>query len=101
MMRAKRRIYVEKEKRLSTSYLRLLIILDFGYFSEWSLCPGGRYALGHMVDGEYLDLLGDLNITGKFGVSWSNFNISDSREKDLTKFASKRTKPFSLIAEGT
>jgi hypothetical protein len=43
-MRAKRRIYVEKEKRLSTSYLLLLIILDFGYFSEWFLCPGGSYA---------------------------------------------------------
>ncbi len=28
-MRAMRRIYVEKEKRLSTSYLRLLIIVDF------------------------------------------------------------------------
>jgi len=49
-MRAKRRIYLEKEKRLSTSYLRLLIILDFGYFSEWSLCPGGRYAPGYTVE---------------------------------------------------
>ncbi len=49
MMRAKRRIYIEKEKRLSTSYLRLLIILDFGYFSEWSLCLGGRFAPGYTV----------------------------------------------------
>ncbi len=32
VMRAKRRIYVEKEKRLSTSYLQLLIILDFRLF---------------------------------------------------------------------
>ena len=47
------------------------------------------------LDGEYLDLPGDLNIAGKLGVSRSNFNISDSREKDLTKFASKRIKPFS------
>jgi hypothetical protein len=47
---AKRRIYIEKEKRLSTSYLRLLIILDFWLFSEWSLCPGGRYAPGYTVD---------------------------------------------------
>jgi hypothetical protein len=31
-MRAKCRIYLEKEKRLSTSYLRLLIILDFWLF---------------------------------------------------------------------
>ncbi len=31
-MRAKRRIWLEKEKRLSTSYLRLLIILDFWLF---------------------------------------------------------------------
>jgi hypothetical protein len=39
------------------------------------------------LDGEYLDLPGDLNIAGKLGVSWSNFNISDSWEKDLAKFA--------------
>ena len=51
-------------------------------------------------DGEYLDLLGDLNIAGKLGVSWSNFTISDSWEKDLAKLASKRTKAFQLIAEG-
>ncbi len=57
-------------------------------------------AVSMPLDGEYLDLLGDLNIAGKLGVSWSNFNISDSREKDLTKFSSKRIKPFSLIAKG-
>ncbi len=50
-------------------------------------------------DGEYLDLLGDLNIAGKLGVSWSDFTISDSWEKDLEKLASKKTKPFQLIAE--
>ena len=69
----------------------------------WGVEHGGCYffdAVSMPLDGEYLDLLGDLNIAGKLGVSWSNFNISDSREKDLTKFASKRTKPFSLIAEG-
>jgi hypothetical protein len=45
-MRAKCRIYVEKENRLSTSYLRLLNILDFlailmsGAYAPVVLCPG-------------------------------------------------------------
>jgi hypothetical protein len=43
-MRAKCRNNLEKEKQLSTLYLRLLIILDFWFFSEWFLCPGGSYA---------------------------------------------------------
>ncbi len=62
--------------------------------SELTMMHGGCYffdAVSMPLDGEYLDLLGDLNIAGKLGVSWSNFNISGSREKDLTKFASKRT----------
>ena len=69
----------------------------------WGVEHGGCYffdAVSMPLDGEYLDLPGGLNIAGKLGVSWSNFNISDSWEKDLAKFASKRTKPFSLIAEG-
>jgi hypothetical protein len=44
VLRPKCRNIGEREKRLSTSYLELLIILDFGFFSEWFLCPVGSYA---------------------------------------------------------
>ncbi len=50
-MRATHRIHLEKEKRLSTSYLQLLIILDFWHFSEWCLCSGGAYAPSNTIDG--------------------------------------------------
>ncbi len=39
----------KKKKRLTTSYLRLLIILDFWLFSECFLCPGVSYAPGFTV----------------------------------------------------
>jgi hypothetical protein len=51
ILRLKRRNIGEREKRLSTSYLELLIILDFGFFSEWFLCPGGLYAPSSTVGG--------------------------------------------------
>jgi hypothetical protein len=38
VLRPKCRNIGEREKRLSTLYLELLIILDFGFFSEWFLC---------------------------------------------------------------
>ncbi len=44
VLRPTRRNIGEREKRLSTSYLELLIILDFWLFSEWFLCLGGSYA---------------------------------------------------------
>ncbi len=44
ILRLKHRNIREREKRISTSYIELLIILDFWLFSEWFLCPGGSYA---------------------------------------------------------
>ncbi len=44
VLRPKRMNNGKREKRLSTLYLELLFILDFGFFSEWFLFPSGSYA---------------------------------------------------------